>query len=189
MPGPLAVNEDGIYGLTVPAQSIGRIRSGHGNFGVLVRAYTYIRALGREGLRATGEQAVISPNYLRVMLDTTFDVPYDRICMHEFVISGARQKREHGVRTLDMAKRLLDYGFHPPTVYFPLIVEEAMMIEPTETESLSSLNRFIDAMKAIAAEVEHDPAAVFAAPQSTPVRRLDEASAARNPNLRWRREQ
>ena len=185
LPGPIAVESGGRYALAFPEHSIGRVRSHCGNFGVLVRAYTYIRALGADGLRAVGHQAVLSPNYLRVMLDDVFEVPYDRICMHEFVISGAPQKRGHGVRTLDMAKRLLDYGFHPPTVYFPLIVEEAMMIEPTETESLESLNRFVAAMKAIAAEVESDPDTVKGAPHSTPVRRLDEASAARSPKLRY----
>lgn len=187
LPGPLVVKADGAYALQAPAQSIGRVRSFVGNFGILVRAYTYIKTNGADGLRLCGEQAVISPNYLRVKLDDVFDVAYDRPCMHEFVISGSRQKREHGVRTLDVAKRLLDYGFHPPTVYFPLLVEEALMIEPTETEALVELDAFIETMRAIAAEIESDPELVKGAPYSTPVKRLDEAGAARNPNLRWKR--
>lgn len=186
LPGPLAAFNGESYSLAMPEQSIGRVRSFNGNFGVLVRAYAYILANGAEGLRAVAEQAVLSPNYLRVKLDDVFDVPYDRICMHEFVISGARNKRESGVRTLDVAKRLLDYGFHPPTIYFPLLVEEAMMIEPTETESLDSLNSFIDTMRTIATEIAEQPEVVSGAPYTTPVLRLDEAGAARNPNLRWR---
>jgi glycine dehydrogenase subunit 2 len=152
---------------------------------VLVRAYAYVRALGGTGLREASEQAVLSANYLKERLKGTFDLPYDRTCMHEFVLSGARQKREHGVRTLDVAKRLLDHGFHPPTVYFPLLVEEALMIEPTETESLESLDAFADAMLAIAEEIAADPELVKGAPYTTPVRRLDEAKAAREPDLRW----
>lgn len=185
LPGPIAVNQGNSYALEIPEHSIGRVRTFYGNFGVMVRAYAYIKALGALGLRQVSEQAVLSPNYLRVKLDEVFDVAYDRICMHEFVISGLRQRKEHGVRTLDMAKRLLDYGFHPPTIYFPLLVDEAMMIEPTETEGLSSLDSFIEAMKAIATEVETDPDLVKGAPYSTPVKRLDEAGAARNPNVRW----
>ena len=158
------VLDDGGFELAWPEQSIGRVRCFYGNFGVLVRAYTYIRALGGEGLREVAEQAVLSANYLKERLEAAFDLPYDRTCMHEFVLSGARQKREHGVRTLDIAKRLLDYGFHPPTVYFPLLVEEALMIEPTETEPLSSLDAFADAMLAIAEEAA-------ATPTSSPARR------------------
>ena len=122
------------------------MRSFYGNFGVLVRAYAYICALGGEGLTEVAEQAVLSANYLKVRLEDAFEVPYGRTCMHEFVMSGGRQKRENGVRTLDMAKRLLDYGFHPPTVYFPLLVDEAMMIEPTETEPLAALDAFAEVM-------------------------------------------
>jgi glycine dehydrogenase subunit 2 len=129
LPGPLPVEfEDGTFGLGWPEHTIGRVRSSYGNFGVLVRAYTYIRALGGEGLTEVAEQAVLSANYLKSKLEGAFEVPYGRTCMHEFVLSGAKQKRENGVRTLDMAKRLLDYGFHPPTVYFPHLVDEAMMI-------------------------------------------------------------
>ena len=190
LPGPVPFRSaDGSYGLEEPARSIGRVRSFYGNFGVLVRAYAYVRALGGEGLREVSEQAVLSANYLKERLREVYDLPYDRTCMHEFVLSGSRQKREHGVRTLDIAKRLLDHGFHPPTVYFPLIVDEALMIEPTETESLEELDRFADALIAIAAEATADPEIVKGAPYTTPVRRLDEASAARNPDLRYRPEE
>ncbi len=186
LPGPLPIRADeGWYDLATPNSSIGRVRSFYGNFGVLVRAYAYIRAIGREGLKEVAEQAVLSANYLKERLKGTFDLPYDRTCMHEFVLSGARQKREHSVRTLDIAKRLLDHGYHPPTIYFPLLVEEALMIEPTETESLSELDAFVDALLAIAEEIEHSPDAVRSAPFTTPVRRIDEAGAARNPDLRW----
>jgi glycine dehydrogenase subunit 2 len=186
LPGPMPVRvEGGWYGLETPEQSIGRVRSFYGNFGVLVRAYTYIRALGAEGLRDVAEQAVLSANYLRVRLRETYDLPYDRTCMHEFVLSGARLKRETGVRTLDVAKRLLDYGYHPPTIYFPLLVDEALMIEPTETEPPGELDAFADALIAIAKEAHDSPDTVTGAPFTTPVRRIDEAAAARNPNLRW----
>jgi glycine dehydrogenase subunit 2 len=190
LPGPVPYRrEDGSYGLGHPAHSIGRVRSFYGNFGILVRAYAYVRALGGEGLRDASEQAVLSANYLKERLRDAYDLPYDRTCMHEFVLSASRQKREHGVRTLDIAKRLLDHGFHPPTVYFPLIVDEALMIEPTETESLEELDRFAEAMIAIALEAASDPELVKGAPYTTPVRRLDEAGAARNPDLRYRPEE
>ncbi len=185
LPGPVIAEEDGRYAGVTPSRSIGRVRSFWGNVGVLVRAYTYVRALGGEGLREVSEQAVLSANYLKERLRVAFDLPYDRVCMHEFVLSGSRQRREFGVRTLDIAKRLLDHGFHPPTVYFPLIVDEALMIEPTETESLDALDAFVDAMLAIAEEIRTDPEMVKGAPYTTPVRRLDEAKAAREPDLRW----
>ena len=186
LPGPLPVAfEHETFGLGWPEHTIGRVRSSYGNFGVLVRAYAYIRALGGEGLTEVAEQAVLSANYLKSRLGGTFEVPYGRTCMHEFVMSGGKQKREHGVRTLDMAKRLLDYGFHPPTVYFPMLVEEAMMIEPTETEPLAALDAFAEVMLRIAEEAASDPELVRGAPYTTPVRRLDEAGAARNPDLRW----
>jgi glycine dehydrogenase subunit 2 len=190
LPGPVPYRlDDGSYGFAEPARSIGRVRSFYGNFGILVRAYAYVRALGGQGLREVSEQAVLSANYLKERLRDAYDLPYDRTCMHEFVLSGSRQKRENGVRTLDVAKRLLDHGFHPPTVYFPLIVDEALMIEPTETESLEELDRFVEAMLAIAEEAASDPELVKGAPYTTPVRRLDEAGAARNPDLRYRPEE
>jgi glycine dehydrogenase subunit 2 len=166
--------------------SIGRLRSFVGNTGVLVRAYAYIRAHGASGLREVSDDAVLAANYLKSRLAGTFDLPYDRACKHEFVASAASIKARSGVRTLDIAKRLIDFGFHPPTIYFPLIVDEGMLIEPTETESVETLDAFADALIAIAAEADSDPAMVKAAPHTAPVKRLDEATAARQPNLRWR---
>jgi glycine dehydrogenase subunit 2 len=168
-------------------QSIGKIRAFYGNFGNLVRAYTYLRSMGPDGLRQIAEAAVLNANYVLARLRDRFDLPYDRLCKHEFVFSGRRQKHEHGVSTKDMAKRMLDYGFHAPTIYFPLIVEEAIMIEPTETESKRTLDEFIEAMRAIDREVAEQPDLVHEAPHATPVRRLDEVRAARQPDLRWKR--
>ncbi|UCG60934.1 MAG: aminomethyl-transferring glycine dehydrogenase subunit GcvPB [Candidatus Zixiibacteriota bacterium] len=159
--------------------SIGRLHSFYGNFANIVRAYAYIRTLGGSGLRRVSENAVLNANYLKVLLKDEFELPYDVHCMHEFVISGNRQKAV-GVKTLDISKRLLDFGVHPPTNYFPLIVPEAMMIEPTETESRETLDYFATVMKQIAAEVKDNPELVTSAPHSTPVRRLDEVGAARN---------
>lgn len=167
-------------------QSIGRVKGYYGNFGILVRAYTYIRTYGPEGLRRVSENAVINANYMMRRLADHFDLPFDRHCKHEFVLSGNRQKKK-GVKTLDMAKRLLDFGYHPPTIYFPLIVDECMMIEPTETESKETLDVFIDAMIQIAREVEENPEYVQNAPYTTVVQRLDEAQAARKPVLRYQR--
>ena len=166
-------------------ESIGKVRSFFGNFGMFVRAYTYIRSNGASGLREISDDAVLAANYLRVRLTDAHDLPYDRICKHEVVFSGRRQKRQHGVTTLDIAKAILDEGIHPPTIYFPLIVEEALMIEPTETESLETLDRFVDVMHDIARRAEGDPDSVKRAPVSTPVGRLDEANAARHPDLRY----
>ncbi len=165
--------------------AIGKVRAFTGNFGMHVRAYTYIRSNGAAGLREISDDAVLAANYLRVRLADAYDLPYDRICKHEVVFSGRRQKHEHGVSTLDIAKAILDHGIHPPTIYFPLIVEEALMIEPTETESLETLDRFVDVMHQIADMAASDPAALKAAPVTTPVGRLDEAGAARHPNLRY----
>jgi glycine dehydrogenase subunit 2 len=165
--------------------SIGKVRAFTGNFGMFVRAYTYIRSNGDAGLRAVSEDAVLAANYLRVRLAGAYDLPYDRICKHEVVFSGRRQKREHGVTTLDIAKAILDHGIHPPTIYFPLIVEEALMIEPTETESLETLDRFVEVMLEIAERAGTEPEALKRAPVTTPVGRLDEASAARRPDLRF----
>jgi glycine dehydrogenase subunit 2 len=151
---------------------------------MFVRAYTYIRSNGDAGLRAVSEDAVLAANYLRVRLADAYDLPYDRICKHEVVFSGRRQKRQHGVTTLDIAKAILDHGIHPPTIYFPLIVEEALMIEPTETESLETLDRFVEVMREIAERASSDPESLRAAPTTTPVGRLDEAGAARRPDLR-----
>ncbi|OYD09873.1 aminomethyl-transferring glycine dehydrogenase subunit GcvPB [Paludifilum halophilum] len=168
-------------------QSIGRIKAYHGNFGMLVRAYTYIRTMGPDGLRRVSEDAVLNANYLMKKLQPYFDVPYQQFCKHEFVLSGNRQKKL-GVRTLDMAKRLLDFGVHPPTIYFPLIVDECMMIEPTETESKETLDRFVEGMIQIAREAEDCPEDVQEAPHHTMIKRLDEVTAARKPVLRWTKE-
>ena len=167
--------------------SIGRVKAYHGNFGILVRAYAYIRTMGPIGLREVSEGAVLHANYMRKKLEPYFESPYPQICKHEFVLSGSRQKKL-GVRTLDMAKRLLDFGYHPPTVYFPINVEECMMIEPTETESKETMDAFIDVMIKIAKEVEENPDVVLEAPHTTIIGRLDEVQAARNPVLRYIKE-
>lgn len=166
--------------------SIGRVRSFYGNFGVMVKAYVYILALGAAGLKEVAEHAVLNANYLLTLLKDEFPPAYDRLCKHEFVVAPPEDLKKHGVTTLDIAKRLLDYGFHPPTVYFPLIVKEAIMVEPTETESKATLDAFAAAMKKIAAEGRENPGLLKNAPQHTPVTRLDEVSAARNPVLRWK---
>ena len=151
-----------------------------------MRAYTYLRAHGGSGLRQVSDDAVLAANYLKKRVGEAYEIPYDRACKHEFVASATGIKKKTGVRTLDIAKRLIDHGFHPPTIYFPLIVDEGMLIEPTETESVETLDAFADALIAIAAEAETDPDMVRGAPHTAPVKRLDEAMAARQPNLRWR---
>jgi glycine dehydrogenase subunit 2 len=166
--------------------AIGRVRSFVGSTGVLVRAYAYLRAHGASGLREVSDDAVLAANYLKARLTGTYDIPFERPCKHEFIASSASLKKRTGVRTLDVAKRLIDKGFHPPTVYFPLTVEEGMLIEPTETESLETLDAFAEALLEIAREADEDPELVTSAPHEAPVRRLDEATAARQPNLRWR---
>jgi glycine dehydrogenase subunit 2 len=170
----------------MPSKSIGRMKSFYGHFGVMVRAYTYIRMLGAEGLLRVAEHAVLNANYLKERLKEVYPLPYDRVCMHEFVLAGPpKEIQDRKVRTVDVAKRLMDYGFHPPTVYFPLIVEEALMIEPTETESKDTLDAFADALLSILQEATEDPDLLHEAPLDTPVRRLDEVKAARDLNLRW----
>ena len=163
-------------------QSIGRVKAFYGNFGILVRAYTYIRTYGPDGLRRVSELAVLNANYMMHRLAPYYEVAYPGICKHEFVLSG-RKLKQYGVRTLDVAKRLLDFGYHPPTIYFPLNVEECIMIEPTETESKETLDGFIDAMIQIAQEAENNPELVINAPYTTVVKRLDETNAARKPVL------
>jgi glycine dehydrogenase subunit 2 len=165
-------------------ESIGRIRSFYGNVGILIRAFTYIRALGKEGLEKVGQSAILNANYLFSKLKKLFDVPYSGPFMHEFVIS-AKPFLKEGVRALDIAKRLLDYGLHPPTVYFPLIVEEAMMIEPSDTECRETLDEFVEAIHKIADEARNHPEILHQAPTQTPVRRLDEVSAAKELRLVW----
>jgi glycine dehydrogenase subunit 2 len=207
--GPIAVSErvapflpmptvrrapDGSFALdhgegTVGSKSIGRLRGFQGNYGCFVRAYAYICSLGGDGLRDASEAAVLNANYLLARLreqDIARYLPlaYGDLCMHEFVLSGEPMKRELGVRTLDLAKRLLDFGFHPPTVYFPLLVDEALMVEPTETETRETLDAFAEAIGAILEEAADDPAIAAGAPYSTPVRRLDEVAAAKHPVIR-----
>jgi glycine dehydrogenase subunit 2 len=170
-------------------KSIGRLRGFQGNYGCFVRAYAYICSLGADGLRDVSETAVLNANYLLARLrrqgvEEYLPAAYDRLCMHEFVLSGAAMKRELGIRTLDLAKRLLDHGFHPPTVYFPLLVDEALLIEPAETEAQETLDAFADAVAEILREAAADPEVARQAPYGTPVRRLDEASAAKRPVIR-----
>jgi glycine dehydrogenase subunit 2 len=166
--------------------SIGRVRSYQGSVGVLVRAYAYMLAHGGEGLEQVSEDAVLAANYIRHRLTGSYDMPYQGVCKHEFVASAKTLKASTGVRMLDIAKRLIDHGYHPPTIYFPLIVDEGMLVEPTETESFETLDAFADTLIAIADEARSDPDIVTSAPHASPVRRLDEATAARQPDLRWR---
>jgi glycine dehydrogenase subunit 2 len=176
--------QSSIYEFFTPEKSIGPVKTFWGNFGMLVRAWTYIRTLGAAGLREVSETAVLNANYLRVRLQGTYPPAYDRICMHETVLKGQISEAPQA-RTLDIAKRLIDYGFHPPTVYFPLIVPEALMIEPTETESKRNMDAFVDAMLSIAEEARRDIEILRNAPTSAPVRRVDEVRAARQPILKY----
>ncbi len=168
-------------------KSIGMVRTFYGNFLVLVKAYTYILTMGGKGLKHVSDMAVLNANYLRAKLSKTFKIAYDRICMHEFVIDNEEFAKKTGVKTLDIAKRLLDYGLHAPTIYFPLIVHEAMMIEPTETESKQTLDAFVEAMEKIAKEAQENPQLVKGAPYTTPVRRLDDVNATKYPVFRFKR--
>jgi glycine dehydrogenase subunit 2 len=198
--GPIAVRRQLEPYLPVPAvvpdgkrfrldydrpKSIGKVRAFTGPFGVFVRSYAFILAWGRE-LRTMSEDAVLNANYLLARLKSTYELPFDRLCMHEFVLSARRLKREHGITALDVAKRLMDYGFHPPTIYFPLIVPEALMIEPTETETKETLDSFADAMLAIAQEASREPELLKEAPHNRPVQRLDEVKAAKRAVVRYR---
>jgi len=191
LPRPQVVRrDDGSYDLDHDRpKSIGRLRGFQGNFGTFVRSYAYIRSLGAEGLKEMSETAVLNANYLLALLKRRgvaeyLPVAYDRLCMHEFVLSGAPAKRQLGVKTLDIAKRLLDHGVHPPTVYFPLLVDEALLVEPTETETKETLDHFADVVAALLEEAERDPDIARNAPYTTPVRRLDEAGAAKRPVIR-----
>ena len=180
LPGPRAtLLDDGVYGWVTPPRSIGRVHGWHGNALVLARALTYIKVHGGDGLRRVAERAVLNANWLRKRIDASYPAAYDRTCMHEVVVTGTALKRTTGVKAIDVAKRLLEEGFHSPTVYFPLIVDEALMFEPTETESLQTLESLAEALDRIAAEAVSDPDSLHAAPRTTPVRRVDEARAAR----------
>jgi glycine dehydrogenase subunit 2 len=185
LPVPAIVREESRFRFDYDRPlSIGKVRGFYGPFGVFVRSYAFIRAYG-PGLREMSEVAVLNANYLLVLLRDAYELPYDRLCMHEFVLSGRRLKREHGTSTLDVAKRLMDYGFHPPTIYFPLVVPEALMIEPTETEAKETLDAFAEAMLAIAREAAEQPELLKEAPQGTPVGRLDEVKAAKRVVVRY----
>jgi glycine dehydrogenase subunit 2 len=187
-PRPTVRYSDGKYSLDYERpKSVGRLRSFLGNFGMMVRAYAYIREMGPEGLKAATDLAVLNANYVRARIGEWYPPAFDKTCMHEVIVSDKRLQKETGIKTLDVAKRLIDYGHHPPTVYFPLVVAGAMMIEPTETESKETIDLFIDAMQAIAREAQEKPELIHAAPQTTRLGRLDEARAARKPVLRWRR--
>lgn len=187
LPTPIVTKTDKGFGLDYDRpHSIGRIKPFYGNFGINVRAYSYIKTMGAEGLTRVSREAVLNANYMFARLKDAFDVPYDTYCKHEFVLSGKRQKAL-GVRTLDIAKRLLDFGYHPPTIYFPLNVEECIMVEPTETESKETLDAFCDAMLQIAKEAEENPEIVQTAPHTTVVKRMDETLAARKPVLKYER--
>ncbi|MDU1320661.1 MAG: aminomethyl-transferring glycine dehydrogenase subunit GcvPB [Clostridium botulinum] len=166
--------------------SLGKIRSLYGNFGVMVKAYTYILTMGKEGLKAASENAVLNANYIKESLREYYNIGKDDICKHEVILSTLKENPHH-IATLDIAKRLIDYGVHPPTVYFPLIIEEALMIEPTESESKETVDEFIDAMKKIAVEAKENPELLHEAPVKAPVRRLDQVKAARKPILRWQK--
>ncbi|GGK03187.1 putative glycine dehydrogenase (decarboxylating) subunit 2 [Lentibacillus kapialis] len=185
LPKPVLTKKDSLFVFDYDRpDSIGRIKPYYGNFGIYLRAYTYIRTMGAEGLKKVSEYAVLNANYLMRRLEQEYSLPYQQHCKHEFVLSGKKQK-QLGVRTLDIAKRLLDYGYHPPTIYFPLNVEEAMMTEPTETESKETLDGFIDAMIQISDEAKNKPELVQEAPHNTVVKRMDETTAARKPILRY----
>ncbi len=191
LPGPIVVETEPatdemppMYGFEFPKKSIGRVKSFYGHFGVMVKAFAYIAMLGEYGLRQVAEDAVLNANYLRVRLQDAYRIPYNRICKHEFVAEG-RWKDAPGVRALDIAKRIMDFGFHPPTNYFPLIVHEALMIEPTETESKETLDAFADAMLQIAEEAHTNPEILRTAPHNTPFGRVDEVKAAKELILKW----
>ncbi|HFC10114.1 MAG TPA: glycine dehydrogenase subunit 2 [Chloroflexi bacterium] len=191
LPGPVVVVKEEatddlppLYGFRMPPKSIGRVKPFHGHFGVMVKAFAYIMMLGAGGLRQVAEDAVLNANYLRVRLQDVYHIPYNRICMHEFVAEG-RWKDAPDVHALDIAKRLMDFGFHPPTNYFPLIVHEALMIEPTETESKETLDAFAEAMLQIAGEAHTNPEVLHSAPHATPFGRVDEVKAAKELILTW----
>lgn len=185
LPGRQAVCEDGTFSLRKPEHSIGDVKSFYGNFLVVVRAMAYILMLGKEGIPEAAQNAVLNANYMMEKLKDLYPPAYDETCMHEFVITLEQMKRENGVTAMDIAKSLLDYGIHPPTMYFPLIVHEALMIEPTETESRETLDEAIRAFGEIYAKAQEDPEAMHEAPVSTYIRRPDEVQAARKPVLRW----
>jgi len=186
LPVPVVAREGDAFRLDYDRpKSIGKVRAFSGPFGVFVRSYAFMRSYG-PGLKEMSEVAVLNANYMLARLKGTYDLPYERLCMHEFVLSARTLKREHGVSALDVAKRLMDYGFHPPTIYFPLVVPEALMIEPTESEAKETLDAFCDALLAIAREAAEEPDTVHSAPHSRPVKRLDEVKAAKDVVVKYR---
>jgi len=189
LPCPVVRKKDGAFALDYDCpKSIGRLKAFYGNFAIMVRAYGYIRRMGPEGLRKASETAILNANYIRQMLKGDYHLAFDQPCMHECVFSDKYQQ-EYGVSTMDIAKRLIDYGYHPPTVYFPLVVSGAIMVEPTETETLETMDAFIDAMRKIAGEAKTEPELLKNAPTETRIRRVDEVRAVRQPVLRWKPEQ
>ncbi|AAD35306.1 glycine dehydrogenase [Thermotoga maritima MSB8] len=186
LPFPQVKKNGELYELFVPEKTIGRVRSFFGNFPVLVKAYTYILTMGRDGLERVSEMAVLNANYLKKKIEKFLEIPYNGFCMHEFVASAEKVFRETGVRTLDIAKRILDFGVHPPTVYFPLIVPEALMIEPTETENKETLDKYAEILERVVKEAYENPDALKNAPHNTPVRRVNEVLASKKPVFRWR---
>jgi glycine dehydrogenase subunit 2 len=187
LPVPVIEKEDDYYVLDYDRPlSIGKVKSFYGNFSVIAKAFSYIMSMGADGLKEASETAVLNANYIRKKLEDVYEIPHNRICMHEFVLSAEKQHQK-GISALDIAKNLLDKGYHPPTIYFPMIVREAMMIEPTETESPETLDVFIETMREIAIKTEENPEDLKHAPKTTYVSRLDEVKAARNPILRWKR--
>ncbi|MBW3592038.1 MAG: aminomethyl-transferring glycine dehydrogenase subunit GcvPB, partial [Actinobacteria bacterium] len=186
LPRPHLERRDGAWTLEwdMP-DSIGQLHGFYGNFSMVVRAYTYVVALGAQGLHNLSERAVLNANYLRKRMEDAYPTAYPGLCMHEFVVTAKKFKKEHGIRAMDIAKRLIDLNFHPPTVYFPLVVPEAMMVEPTETESKQTLDELAEAFLQIAEEAATNPELLHQAPATTPVRRLDEARAVRKLKTRW----
>ncbi len=187
LPSPIVAFDNGQYTLhNNRPDSIGRVKTFNGNFEMMARAFTYISAYGAKGLAQVTQDAVLNANYIRKQLEATYEIPYDQVCKHEFVMNSHRQKKyDERLNTMAIAKRLMDYGIHPMTVYFPLIAHEAMMVEPTETESKETLDRFIDVMRQIDAECRNSPELILNAPHTTPVQKVDEVSAARNPDLNF----
>jgi glycine dehydrogenase subunit 2 len=189
LPVPVVSSKNDSYYLDYGIdQTIGRIKNFFGNFGVVLRAYSYILSMGSDGLKEASTSAVLNANYIKERLKDDYKVAIDETCMHEVVFAGIKDK-DTGVTTLEIAKRLIDYGFHPPTIYFPLIVDSSLMVEPTETESMETMDEFIAAMKSIAREAREEPELLHSAPHISPVRRLDEVKAARSPKLKWKREE
>jgi len=200
--GPVGVKEELLKFLPVPVikkegdkytldydrkDSIGKVRTFYGNFGVMIKAYAYILSMGAEGLKKASQMAVLNANYIKARLKGYYNIPIDGVCKHELVLGGLGDD-VHDVSTLDVAKRIIDYGYHPPTIYFPLIIDNALMIEPTETESKETLDNFIDAMIKISKEARENPKLLKEAPHDTPVRRPDEVKAARHPIVKWSKE-